>query len=138
MIPALANAEFVRYGVMHRNTFIDSPRLLGSDFGLKQKEGLYFAGQITGVEGYMESAASGILAGINAANRILGKGEFVPPEFTMTGALARYISDASIKNFQPMGASFGLLPPLDEKIRDKKLRYEALAQRGLKALENNI
>ena len=135
MIPALANAEFVRYGVMHRNTFIDSPRLLGSDFGFKAREGLYFAGQITGVEGYMESAASGILAGINAANKILGKGEFLPSELTMTGALARYISDASIKNFQPMGASFGLLPALDEKIRDKKLRYEALAERGLKQLE---
>lgn len=138
MIPALANAEFVRYGVMHRNTFIDSPRLLGSDFGFREKEGLYFAGQITGVEGYMESAASGILAGINAANRILGKEAFLPSELTMTGALARYISDASVKNFQPMGASFGLLPPLDEKIRDKKLRYETLAERGLKQLKNQL
>ena len=135
MIPALANAEFVRYGVMHRNTFIDSPRLLGGDFGFKAREGLYFAGQITGVEGYMESAASGILAGINAANRILGRDAFVPPEGTMTGALARYISDGSVVNFQPMGASFGLLPPLDEKIRDKKVRYEALAQRGLDRLK---
>ncbi len=138
MIPALANAEFVRYGVMHRNTFIDSPRLLGSDFGFKEKEGLYFAGQITGVEGYMESAASGILAGINAANRVLGEQVFLPSELTMTGALARYISDASVKNFQPMGASFGLLPPLDEKIRDKKLRYETLAERGLKHLKNQL
>ena len=135
MIPALKNAEFVRYGVMHRNTFIDSPRHLGSDFGFKAKEGLYFAGQITGVEGYMESAASGILAGINAANRILGKEEFLPSELTMTGALARYISDPSVKNFQPMGASFGLLPPLGEKIKDKKLRYEALAERGLADLK---
>ena len=135
MIPALANAEFVRYGVMHRNTFIDSPRLLGGDFGFKAREGLYFAGQITGVEGYMESAASGILAGINAANKILGRDAFVPPEGTMTGALARYISDGSVVNFQPMGASFGLLPPLDEKIRDKKVRYEALAQRGLDRLK---
>ncbi len=135
MIPALANAEFVRYGVMHRNTFIDSPRLLGSDFGFKAREGLYFAGQITGVEGYMESAASGILAGINAANKILGKEVFVPSELTMTGALARYISDASVKNFQPMGASFGLLPPLDERIKDKRLRYETLAERGLKQLK---
>lgn len=135
MIPALANAEFVRYGVMHRNTFIDSPRLLGGDFRFKAREGLYFAGQITGVEGYMESAASGILAGINAANRILGRDAFVPPEGTMTGALARYISDGSVVNFQPMGASFGLLPPLNEKIRDKKVRYEALAQRGLDRLK---
>ena len=135
MIPALANAEFVRYGVMHRNTFIDSPRLLGSDFGFRAREGLYFAGQITGVEGYMESAASGILAGINAANKIQGKGEFLPSELTMTGALARYISDASISNFQPMGASFGLLPALDERIKDKKLRYETLAERGLNQLK---
>ena len=86
----------------------------------------------------MESAASGILAGINAANKILGKEVFVPSELTMTGALARYISDESVKNFQPMGASFGLLPPLDEKIRDKKLRYEALAERGLKELKNQL
>ena len=138
MIPALRNAEFVRYGVMHRNTFVDSPRHLGSDFGFKAKEGLYFAGQITGVEGYMESAASGILAGINAANKILGKGEFLPSGLTMTGALARYISDPSVKNFQPMGASFGLLPPLGEKIRDKKLRYEALAERGLQDLKSML
>lgn len=138
MIPALRNAEFVRYGVMHRNTFIDSPRHLGSDFGFKAKEGLYFAGQITGVEGYMESATSGILAGINAANKILGKGEFLPSGLTMTGALARYISDPSVKNFQPMGASFGLLPPLGEKIRDKKLRYEALAERGLQDLKSML
>lgn len=138
MIPALKNAEFVRYGVMHRNTFIDSPRHLGSNFGFKAKEGLFFAGQITGVEGYMESAASGILAGINAANKILGKGEFLPSELTMTGALARYISDPSVKNFQPMGASFGLLPPLGEKIRDKKLRYEALAERGLADLKTML
>ena len=138
MIPALKNAEFVRYGVMHRNTFIDSPRHLGSDFGFKEREGLYFAGQITGVEGYMESAASGILAGINAANKILGKGKFLPSGLTMTGALARYISDGSVKNFQPMGASFGLLPPLDEKIRDKKIRYETLAERGLSDLKAMI
>lgn len=138
MIPALRNAEFVRYGVMHRNTFIDSPRLLGSDFGFKAKEGLYFAGQITGVEGYMESASAGILAGINAANRILGKEPFLPSELTMTGALARYISDENIKNFQPMGASFGLLPPLDVKIRDKKQRYEALAERGLNELKKQL
>ena len=138
MIPALKDAEFVRYGVMHRNTFIDSPRLLGSDFGFKAKDGLYFAGQITGVEGYMESACAGILAGINAANRILGKEKFVPNEFTISGALARYISDENVKNFQPMGASFGLLPPLETKIRDKKQRYEALAERGLNALKEQL
>lgn len=138
MIPALKDAEFVRYGVMHRNTFIDSPRLLGDDFGFRAREGLYFAGQITGVEGYMESACAGVLAGINAANRILGKEKFVPVELTISGALARYISDENVKNFQPMGASFGLLPPLETKIRDKKLRYEALAERGLEALKKQL
>lgn len=138
MIPALKNAEFVRYGVMHRNTFIDSPRLLDSDFGFRAREGLYFAGQITGVEGYMESACAGILAGINAANSILGKEKFVPNELTISGSLARYISDENVKNFQPMGASFGLLPALETKIRDKKQRYEALAERGLNALREQI
>ncbi len=138
MIPALKNAEFVRYGVMHRNTFIDSPRLLDLDFRFRERENLYFAGQITGVEGYMESACAGILAGINAANRILGEKKFIPNELTISGALARYISDESIKNFQPMGASFGLLPSLDTKIRDKKLRYEALAERGLNALKEQL
>lgn len=131
MIPALENAEFVRYGVMHRNTFLNSPGLLDNDFSVKGKGNLFFVGQITGVEGYMESAMSGILAGINMANRITGKAKFLPPEETISGALARYVADESIKNFQPMGASFGLLPPLEEKIRDKKQRYEALAKRGL-------
>ena len=138
MIPALKNADFVRYGVMHRNTFIESPRLLSGDFSFRERGNLFFAGQITGVEGYMESAASGILAGINAAKKILGEGEFLPSELTMTGALARYISDESVSNFQPMGASFGLLPPLDERIKDKKLRYETLAERGLKQLKEQL
>ena len=138
MIPALKNAEFLRYGVMHRNTFIDSPRLLNDDFSFRKRPDLFFAGQITGVEGYMESACAGILAGINAANRMLGKENFLPSELTMTGALARYVSDESITNFQPMGASFGLLPPLEKKIRDKQQRYEALAARGLESLENQL
>ncbi len=131
MFPALKNAEFVRYGVMHRNTFINSPGLLGPDFGFLGREGLYFAGQITGVEGYMESAASGILAGLNAARRINGREPLELPDETMLGALSHYVSDPTVTNFQPMGASFGLLPPLDERIRDKKLRYEKLAQRAL-------
>ena len=131
MIPALKNAEFVRYGVMHRNTFIDSPRHLNSDFSFRGRDGLYFAGQITGVEGYMESASSGILAGINMANRLAGKAPLELPDFTMMGALSKYISNESVTDFQPMGANFGILPPLDEKIRDKKLRYEALAKRSL-------
>ena len=131
MIPALKNAEFVRYGVMHRNTFIDSPRYLNSDFSFRGRDGLYFAGQITGVEGYMESASSGILAGINMANRLGGKAPLALPDFTMMGALSKYISNESVTDFQPMGANFGILPPLDEKIRDKKLRYETLAKRSL-------
>ena len=130
-IPGLEGVNIVRYGVMHRNTFIDSPRLLGSDFGFKGREGLYFAGQITGVEGYMESAASGILAGINAANKVLGKEVFLPSELTMTGALARYISDESVKNFQPMGAAIGIIDPLDEKIKDKAERYLKVAERSI-------
>ena len=130
MFPALHNAEFVRYGVMHRNTFIDSPRLLNSDFSLRCDPSIFFAGQITGVEGYMESAASGILAGLNAARRLLGEATVTLPETTMMGALARYISDESVKHFQPMGANFGVLPPLSEKIRDKAARYTAIADRA--------
>ena len=131
LIPALKNAEFIRYGVMHRNTFIDSPRLLNSDFSFRGRKGLYFAGQITGVEGYMESAAAGILAGLNMARYLKGEEPIKLPEITMLGALSNYISNETVENFQPMGANFGIIPPLDELIRDKKLRYEALAQRSL-------
>ena len=136
MIPALHDAEFVRFGVMHRNTFLDSPRLLNGDFSMKEHPEIFFAGQITGVEGYMESAAAGIMAGINAARRILGKDTVVLPPENMIGALSRYISDEFVTNFQPMGASFGLLPQLPEKIRDKKERYGALAKRSLEMLGN--
>lgn len=131
MIPGLQNAEFVRYGVMHRNSFIDSPRLLGPDFSLRARPDIFIAGQLAGVEGYMESAAAGILAGINAVRRLKGEEAFVPPDYTMTGALARYISDETVKDFQPMGANFGVLPPLPERIRDKKARYAALSARSL-------
>lgn len=134
MIPALRNAEFVRYGVMHRNTFIDSPRLLENGYEFKSRPGLWFAGQITGVEGYMESAGSGIIAGLNAARRLTGKAPLELPAESMLGALAHYVTDESIGDFQPMGASFGLLPPLEVKIRDKRERYEALSRRGLEAL----
>lgn len=136
MIPALHGAEFVRYGVMHRNTFLDSPRLLSGDFSMKEHPDIFFAGQITGVEGYMESAAAGIMAGINAARRILGKDTVILPPENMIGALSRYISDEYVVNFQPMGASFGLLPQLPERIRDKKERYGALAKRSLEMLKN--
>lgn len=135
MIPALKNAEFFRYGVMHRNTFIDSPRLLNGDFSFRNRENLFFAGQITGVEGYMESAASGIMAGINMVRHLIGENTLVLPETTMIGALSRYISDESVKNFQPMGANFGVLPPIEPKIRDKSQRYAALSNRALEDLK---
>ncbi len=131
MFPALKNAEFVRYGVMHRNTFLNSPGLLSYDFSMISHPNIYFAGQISGVEGYMESAASGILAGYNAVRRLKGEEPILLPKITMMGALSQYISDTSVKNFQPMGAAFGIIDPLDEIIRDKKERYEALAQRSL-------
>lgn len=138
MIPGLQNAEFVRYGVMHRNSFLDSPRLLNSDFSLRSNPYLYFAGQITGVEGYMESAASGIMAGINAVRRADGKEPLRLDDKTMIGALSDYISDESVKNFQPMGANFGILPPIEPKIRDKKERYAALAKRALDSLAETL
>ena len=138
MIPALKNAEFLRYGVMHRNTFLNSPEILNSDFSVKERKGLFFAGQITGVEGYMESASSGIMAGFNAVRLLKNKESLVLPPESMIGALSRYISNEAIENFQPMGANFGVLPPLDEKIRDKKLRYSALAQRGLEKVRKII
>ena len=138
MIPALENAEFIRYGVMHRNTFIDSPRLLCGDFSFRERDSLFFAGQITGVEGYMESAASGIMAGLNMARRLEGKETYILPETTMTGALSRYISDPTVTDFQPMGANFGVLPPIEPKIRDKKERYKALSERGLEDFEKYL
>lgn len=138
LIPALKNAEFVRYGVMHRNTFIDSPRVLNGDYSSKHRNTLFFAGQLTGVEGYMESASSGIMAGINAANLYLGKDTFILPEDTMIGALARYITNPTVMKFQPMGASFGLLPELSNRSRDKKIRGEQYADRALKSLSQFI
>ena len=138
MIPALHDAEFVRYGVMHRNTFLDSPRLLAADYSLRTRRDLFFAGQITGVEGYMESAQSGLLAGVNLTRRLRGQAPLVLPETTIMGALSRYISDESVRDFQPMGANFGVLPPIEPKIRDKKLRYEALALRSLRDLSDYL
>ena len=133
LIPALRHAEFARYGVMHRNTFMDSPRLLTGGFRFRADDWLWFAGQMTGVEGYMESAASGILAGINCARALAGEPEWVLPPETMLGALSRHVSASESADFQPMGANFGILPPLPERIRDKKARYTALAQRALDA-----
>lgn len=137
LIPALKNAEFVRYGVMHRNTFINSPKILSNTFAVRNKPNLFFAGQITGVEGYMESGASGLIAGINAAYTVLNKPLLELPEYTMIGALSRYISNETVENFQPMGANIGVLPPLDTKIRDKQLKAQAHAERSL-AYFNNL
>ena len=134
MIPGLENAEFVRYGVMHRNSFLDSPRVLKTDFSVKNQPNVFFAGQITGVEGYMESAASGIIAGINAVRYANGIEPLKLPNTTMIGALSEYISDETVKNFQPMGANFGVLPTLETKIRDKRERYAALSERALNDL----
>lgn len=138
MIPSLKNAEFLRYGVMHRNTFLDSPRLLNADYSMRKRPDLFFAGQITGVEGYMESAGSGVLAGLNAARRLRGQDPLVLPRETMLGALAGYISDPSVKNFQPMGANFGVLPPLERPVREKRERYESLSTRALEALSARL
>lgn len=130
MIPGLENAEIVRYGVMHRNSFINSPKLLNRDFSMRNHPKISFAGQISGVEGYMESAGSGIVAAINMAAKISGNQPVIFPEFTMLGALSGYISDETVKDFQPMGANFGVLPPLDVNIRDKQKRYAALFYRS--------
>ncbi len=138
MFPALHDAEFLRYGVMHRNTFINSPKLLNSDFSMRENPNIFFAGQITGVEGYMESASAGILAGLNCARRLKGLETLTLPEDTMMGALSHYISDEAVADFQPMGANFGVLPPLEEKIRDKSERYMTLAKRAMASLEKFI
>lgn len=138
MIPGLENSEFVRLGVMHRNSFIDSPKLLNADYSLKSDERIFFAGQITGVEGYIESAASGIMAGINAARRIKNKNALILPVDTMIGALTAYISGGCSGEFQPMGCNMGILPELSEKIRDKKLKYTTYADRALNSLESAL
>lgn len=138
LIPALHNADFIRYGVMHRNTFICSPKVLNADFSVKENKNLFFAGQLTGVEGYMESAASGIVAGINAVRRYKNIDTLVFPEKTMIGALSAYISDPTVSNFQPMGANFGVLPELDDRPRDKKLRGAAYSSRAISEIEKFI
>ena len=131
MIPGLENAEFVRYGVMHRNSFMNSPELLRPTYQSVKRDDLFFAGQMTGVEGYVESAASGLLAGRNAARLALGQDLLTMPQETVIGSMAYYITHAEGKHFQPMNANFGLLPELPERIRDKKLRYQTLAERAL-------
>lgn len=138
LIPALHNAEFARYGVMHRNTFLNSPKILNSDYSVKENNHLFFAGQITGVEGYMESASSGIMAGINACRVLNDKKTLTLPENTMIGALSRYISNPSVDKFQPMGANFGVLPELENRPRDKRERGAAYSQRALENLDKFI
>lgn len=137
MIPGLENASFVRLGVMHRNTYINSPRLLKATFAMKKYPRVYFAGQLTGVEGYVESAASGMMAGINAARSIMGKGEAILPETTMTGALSAYVTRGGVKgSFQPMNANFGIIRHEEIRLKNKKERYLAISDGALKALEN--
>lgn len=136
LIPGLENVEIVRYGVMHRNTFINSPTVLKPTYQLKANKQIFFAGQMTGVEGYVESAGSGLLAGINAAKLAKGEELVVFPSETALGSMARYITEADPKNFQPMNINFGLFPELQPKVRDKKVRTEQLANRALTTIQN--
>lgn len=139
MIPGLENASFMRYGVMHRNTFLHSPMLLNADYSMREQCNLFFAGQMTGVEGYVESAASGFVAGVSAARRGLGEGKTLFPDTTMIGAMARYVSEGGAAAFQPMNANFGIIPSPPEKIRGgKKIRYAFYAQRALDEIDNLI
>ena len=140
MIPGLENAEFFRYGVMHRNTYIDSPGKLTNVYSMRDNENLFFAGQMTGVEGYVESASSGFVAGINAARLALGKEPIVFPKETEIGALADYVSNGGVSShFQPMNANFGIIAPLDKKVKGgKKFRNEAYAERSLEIIEREF
>ncbi|MCR8962413.1 FADH(2)-oxidizing methylenetetrahydrofolate--tRNA-(uracil(54)-C(5))-methyltransferase TrmFO [Brevibacillus halotolerans] len=136
LIPGLENCEIIRYGVMHRNTFINSPKLLRPTYQYKDRDSLFFAGQMTGVEGYVESAASGLLAGINAARLAKGEEQIILPVETVMGSMAHYITTTNAKHFQPMNANFGLLPSLGIKIRNKKEKNEKLAERALGSIQN--
>lgn len=137
MIPALKNAEFLRYGVMHKNTFIQSPTVLTRDFSVKNNQRIYFAGQITGVEGYVESAMSGLLVGIHLADKILCRPPVEFPETTVMGALEKYISTPN-GDFEPMNANFGIIAPLPERIKDKKERYKQIALRSLSEIDKIV
>ncbi len=137
LIPGLQNADFVKYGVMHRNTYINSTELLDNTYNLKSNNNIFFAGQITGVEGYVESISSGLVAGINAVQKFKGENKITFDEKTMIGALSKYISTPNEK-FQPMNANFGIVPELDKKIKDKKLKYSLLADRALESLKYDM
>ncbi len=138
LIPGLEEVEIVRYGVMHRNTFINSPKVLNRTYQFKERSDLFFAGQMTGVEGYVESAASGLAAGLNAALLAQGKEPVVFPEETMIGSLARYITSTGSKTFQPMNINFGLLPELPQRIKNKKMKNEQYAERALNTIQNFV
>jgi methylenetetrahydrofolate--tRNA-(uracil-5-)-methyltransferase len=136
LIPGLESAEFVRYGVMHRNTFINSPKLLLPTYQFRQRETLFFAGQMTGVEGYVESAASGLISGINAGRLARGLEPITLPSRTTLGSMAEYITTADFKHFQPMNANFGLFPPLEHRVRSKKEKNESIAARALESVDS--
>ena len=135
MIPALRNAEYVRYGVMHRNTFLDSPRLLDRYFRVRTEPRIRFAGQVTGVEGYVESTASGFLAGVELARRLLGQPAVDFPQETAIGALALYVSNQSVVEFQPMNINFGIMPPLDHRVKGKRNKNAELSARSLAIID---
>lgn len=135
MIPGLENAEFMRYGVMHRNTYINSPKLLNKEYRMREYPKIFFAGQITGVEGYVESAASGLIAGRAAANAVLGKCSEIPSNSTAIGALAAYVSNEGIVNFQPMNVNYGIMEGLTERIKDKRIKAERIAERSLAEID---
>ena len=136
LIPGLENAEFLRYGIMHRNTYLNSPGLLAADYSMKAKSDVFFAGQITGVEGYIESTGSGFVAGINAARRIRGEEPIIFPKTTMIGAMAHYVENGGTGDFVPMNANFGIVEPLPMRVKGGKVaRYEVVAARALDAIE---
>ncbi len=138
MIPGLENVEIVRYGVMHRNTFINSPKVLNKTYQLRSNPNIFFAGQMTGVEGYVESAGSGLIAGINAARLALGEELLYFPVETALGSMARYITEADSKNFQPMNVNFGIIPRIGERIKSKAERAERHANRALETIRNFV
>ena len=135
MIPALHDAKFLRYGVMHRNTYLDSPRLLDRYYRLKAQPRISFAGQMTGVEGYVESCASGFLVGVETARRLLGQAPMDFPRETAIGALGLYVSNESVTQFQPMNINFGIMPPLDHRVKGKRNKNAELSQRSLAIIE---